>query len=245
MDKINTLTGLGIAILVISALNFYGTYSLLSLQKNLMASTGNVIVDSDGSSSLAEPSSEPTPSALQPIPTPSRVQVSVDDDPSKGLATAPVTIIEFSDFECPFCARFYSQTLGQIEEKYIDTGKVRLVYRDYPLGFHRNAQKAAEAAECADEQGKFWEMHDKIFDNQQAIAVSDLKRYAQEIGVNTAQFNGCLDSGEMASEVEKDFQDGQSYGVTGTPGFFINGIPLSGAQPFSAFERIIEQELNN
>ena len=88
-------------------------------------------------------------------------------------------------------------------------------------------------------------MHDKIFDNQQAIAVSDLKRYAQEIGLNTTQFNGCLDSGEMASEVEKDFQDGQSYGVTGTPGFFINGIPLSGAQPFSAFERIIEQELNN
>jgi len=208
MDKINTLTGLGIAILVVSVLNFYGIYSLLSLQKNLGASASNVITDSGGSPSLAEPSPEPTPSALQPIPTPSRVQVSVDDDPSKGLATAPVTIIEFSDFECPFCARFYSQTLNQIEEKYIKTGKVRLVYRDYPLSFHPSAQKAAEGAECADEQGKFWEMHDKIFENQQAMGVSDLKRYAQEFGLNTSQFNDCLDSGKMASEVKKDFQDG-------------------------------------
>lgn len=245
MDKINTLTGLGIAILVVSVLNFYGTYSLLSLQKNLRASAGDVIVDSSGSPSPAEPSPEPTPSALQPIPTPSRAQVSVDDDPAKGSATAPVTIIEFSDFECPFCARFYSQTLSQIEKNYIETGKVKFVYRDFPLSFHPNAQKAAEAAECADEQGKFWELHDKIFDNQQAIAVSNLKQYAQEIGLNTAQFNSCLDSGQMVSEVKKDFQDGQSYGVTGTPGFFINGIPVSGAQPYSVFEGIIEQELNS
>jgi len=237
MDKIKLLTGLVVATLVLSALSFYGTFSLLSLQKNLGASVAETAENSDSGPSPTQPSPKPTP-------TPSTVQVSVDDDPAKGSASAPVTIIEFSDFECPFCSRFYSNTLDQIDEEYIKTGKVRFVYRDFPLSGHRNAQKAAEGAECADEQGKFWEMHDKIFDNQRAMTVPDLKQYAQELGLNTAQFNDCLDSGKMAEEVQKDYQDGLSYGVTGTPGFFVNGIPLKGAQPFSAFQQIIEQELN-
>lgn len=171
------------------------------------------------------------------------VEVSADDDPVKGSENATVTIIEFSDFECPFCARFYEQTLPQIEENYINTGKVKLVYRDYPLGFHQNAQKAAEAAECADEQGKFWEMHDMIFENQNAIDTASLKQYAGQLGLNTSEFNDCLDSGRMASEVQKDFSDGSLYGVTGTPAFFINGVLVSGAQPYSVFEQVIEEQL--
>lgn len=171
------------------------------------------------------------------------VDVSGDDDPSKGDVNAPVVMIEFSDFQCPFCKRFYDETLSQVEEKYIKTGKVRLVFRDFPLAFHENAAKAAEAAECADEQGKFWEIHDTIFENQAAITVPDLKRYAGTLGLNTSQFDSCLDSGKYAEEVKKDFDEGTAAGVSGTPSFFINGKLLVGAQPFSAFEQIIEAEL--
>jgi protein-disulfide isomerase len=172
------------------------------------------------------------------------INVSADDDDVLGDEDAPVTIIEFSDYECPFCARFYSQTLPAIKEKYIDTGKAKLIFRDFPLGFHADAQKAAEAAECAGEQGKYWEMHDKIFENQQAIDVASLKQYAGDIGLNATAFDQCLDSGAMADEVKKDLADGQAYGISGTPSFFINGVALVGAQPFSAFEQVIESQLS-
>ena len=142
----------------------------------------------------------------------SRVQVSIDDDTIKGDSNAPVTIVEFSDFQCPFCARFYTGAYQQIKQQYIDTGKVKFVYRDFPLGNHEYAQKAAESEECADDQGKYYEMHDKLFET------------------------GLLD-------VQKDFKDGQAAGVDGTPQFFINGIRVRGAQPFSAFQQIIEAEL--
>jgi len=170
-----------------------------------------------------------------------RVEVSVDDDPSIGPEDAPITIVEFSDFQCPFCARA-KPTIKQILENYGE--QVRLVYRDFPI-LGPQAQKAAEAAECADEQGKFWQYHDLLFANQQALDDSNLKQYAKDLGLDTAQFNDCLDSGKMAQEVEKDFRDGQNYGVRGTPAFFINGILVSGAQPYSVFEQIIEQELRN
>ncbi|MEK6875517.1 MAG: thioredoxin domain-containing protein [Nanoarchaeota archaeon] len=168
----------------------------------------------------------------------------IDDDAVKGDDNAPVIMVEFSDYECPYCGRHFEQTYSQIIQEYVDTGKVKLVFRDFPLSFHPNAQKAAEAAECAGEQNKYWEMHDKLFENQQALSVKDLKQYAKEIGLNTAKFNSCLDSGEMASEVSKDMQDGQAAGISGTPGFIINGQLASGAQPFSVFKQIIDQELN-
>ena len=174
---------------------------------------------------------------------PTTVEVDVDDDPSKGSDDAPVIMIEFSDFQCPFCARFWRDTLPQIEREYIETGKVKFVYRDYPLGFHQYAQKAAEAAECADEQGKFWEYHDKLFETG-ALDIISLKQHAVELGLDTEKFNSCLDSGEMAAEVQKDFQDGQAAGVTGTPAFFINGQLVSGAQPFSVFKQVMDSELS-
>jgi protein-disulfide isomerase len=174
-------------------------------------------------------------------PEPSAVKVSVDDDAVLGKEDAPVTIIEFSDYQCPFCGRHFTQTYPQLKKDYVDTGKIKIVFRDFPLNsIHPQAQKAAEAAECAGEQGKYWEMHDKLFENQGALDVASLKSYAQTLGLNTADFNSCLDSGKMASEVAKDLSDGQSYGVQGTPAFFVEGKLISGAQPYSVFQ----QELN-
>lgn len=184
--------------------------------------------------------------ANNPPPVGGKVQVSIDDDAILGQKDAPVTIVEFSDYQCPFCERFWTDTLPQIKSEYINTGKARLVFRDFPLSFHPNAQKAAEAAECAGEQGGdavYFKMHDKIFENQQALDVASLKTYAQQLGLKTADFNKCLDNGKMASEISKDATEGGSYGVQGTPAFFINGRLVSGAQPFAAFKAAIDAEL--
>jgi protein-disulfide isomerase len=174
---------------------------------------------------------------------PSKVQVSTDNDPVKGDKKASVTIIEFGDFQCSYCEMFATNVFPEIEKKYIKTGQVKFVYRDFPLSFHQYAQKAAEAAECADEQGKFWNYHDKLFQNQNSLDLGSLKTYAQQLGLGMTKFNDCLDAGSMNAEVQKDVSDGGSYGVSGTPAFFINGTPLTGAQPFEEFEKIIEQEL--
>lgn len=175
-----------------------------------------------------------------------------DDDPVLGNPDAPVTIVEFSDFQCPFCRRLYFQTLPQIKEQYIKTGKVKFVYRDFPLtGIHDLAQKYAEGAECADEQGKFWLMHDKIFDEQERLGqgtifdytAEDIKTWARELGLDGAKFDECLDSGKYADEVQRDLSDGQRAGVQGTPGTFVNGRLVSGAVPFGQFQTVIEEEL--
>jgi len=198
--------------------------------------------------------------AKQPFPTPpfpqkfdrgafpapgqeTRAPAKTENDIVKGSPSAPVTIIEFSDYQCPFSARFFSQTLPQIDKDYIKTGKVKFAYRDYPLAFHQSAQKAAEASECSHEQGKFWEYHDTLFENQQALDVASLKKYAKDLKLDTQKFNSCLDSGKMASEVQADFKDGSSYGVSGTPCFFVNGLRISGALPYEAFKEAIEKEL--
>lgn len=167
----------------------------------------------------------------------------VDNDPVMGDATAPVTIVEFSDYQCPFCGRFYEQTLTQLKDEYIKTGKAKLVFRDFPLSFHPEAQKAAEAAECAGKQGKYWEMHDKLFENQADLSVANEKKWAKELGLNSADFDACLDSGETADEVSADSAAGSSAGVSGTPTFFINGQKVVGAQPFSVIKAAIEAEL--
>jgi protein-disulfide isomerase len=172
---------------------------------------------------------------------PPRLQVESDGDPAKGPDAAPVTIVEFSDFQCPFCSRVLP-TLKKIEETYGD--KVRIVFRDLPLlQIHPNAAKAAEAAQCAHEQGKFWEMHDKMFGNQSALGVPELKKYAVELGMKAESFDQCLDSGKHEAEWKKDSDDAQKYGLSGTPGFFINGRLLDGARPYEMFAAIIDEEL--
>ena len=175
-----------------------------------------------------------------------KFEVSADDDAFLGDENAPVTIIEFSDYQCPFCAKFYLNTLPSLKKEYIDTDKVKLIYRDFPLGFHQNAQKAAEATEAARELGgddAFWKMHNKIFENQQAISEQDLIKYAKEIGLNENKFKEILISSKYEDEVQDDLKDGQEAGVQGTPTFFINGKILTGAQPFSEFKKIIDEEL--
>lgn len=180
---------------------------------------------------------EPTPTAPTEV---QRENVGVDDDAQKGPSNAKVTIIEFSDYQCPYCAKA-EPTLKQIFDTY--KNDVRLVYRDFPLNFHQYAQKAAEASECAHEQGKFWEYHDILFNNQQALDVSSLKKYASDLKLDTAKFNGCLDSGKYEAEVKKDMQDGLNANVRGTPAFFINGRLISGSQPFENFKTVIDEEL--
>jgi protein-disulfide isomerase len=172
------------------------------------------------------------------------VDLSIDGDPVKGDEDAPVTIYEFSDFECPFCGRYYSQTYDQVVSEYVDTGQAKIVYKDFPLSqIHPNAQKASEAAECAQEQGQFWEFHDRLFENQDSLTLDNYVQWAGDLGMDTDSFRECVESGQFESEVQGDLQEGRNNGVSGTPTFFINGRKLVGAQPFSQFQSAIEAEL--
>jgi protein-disulfide isomerase len=170
-----------------------------------------------------------------------RTELETAGFPAKGPETAPVTIVEFSDFECPFCSRVVP-TLEQIRAKYGD--QVRLVFRQFPLNsIHPNAQKAAEASLCAADQGKFWEMHDAMFADQKKLASADLKATAANIGLDSGKFDACLDSGAHEQKVEDDVKAGTLAGVSGTPAIFVNGRVLSGAQPFEAIAAIVDEEL--
>ncbi len=204
-----------------------------------------------------------------PIPTTTTVQAQqqspqptihardlVDDDPFIGPADAKIVVVEFSDFECSFCGA--AMGLNDRVEGYLKSkdpswepavpklkelakqGKIKFVYRDFPLDNHQNAQKTAEAAECADEQGKFWEYHDKVFENQGDLSATNLKKFAKDLGLNTNQFDNCLDSGKYYDEVRKDFNDGSRAGVSGTPAFFINDVYLSGAYSASSILQLID-----
>jgi len=204
------------------------------------------VIDRKLAGEAAPAPAAPTPTA----PTPSAPTAPVDVATGKnvmGDADAPITIVEFSDFQCPFCQRFTQQTGSQIIDQYVATGKVRFAYRHFPLSFHQNAQKAAEASECAADQGKFWEFHDIMFERGSGdgtgLAVADLKAYAAELKLNTADFNTCLDSDAKAALVQADFAAGSAAGVSGTPAFFVNGKAIVGAQPFSAFQAMIDAEL--
>jgi protein-disulfide isomerase len=171
---------------------------------------------------------------------PIRVEVAAAGPAKGGPAGAPVTIVEFSDFQCPYCSRL-NPTIDQVMSKY--GSKVRLVFRQFPLPMHQNAAKAAEAALCANEQGKFWEMHDSMFKDQAALAVDALKTKAAGLGLNAQAFNSCLDSGKEAAAVKADMKAGQEAGVNGTPAMFVNGRFISGVVPASQLSQVIDEEL--
>ena len=176
-------------------------------------------------------------SYLEPL----RAQVATAGFPSKGPANAAVTIVEFSDFECPYCGGLFP-TLKQVEKSYPEA--VRIVYRQFPLSnIHPHAMKAAEASLCANEQKKFWEFHDSMFGNQQELSVPDLKQRAADLKLDTQAFNQCLDSGRQAGAIQADIQEGARAGVTGTPALFINGRLLSGNQPYAEIKQVIDDEL--
>jgi protein-disulfide isomerase len=176
---------------------------------------------------------------LLPVYEPPKVEVAAVG-PSTGPSNAPVTIVEFSDFECPYCVKAEA-TVKDLLAAY--PGKIRLVYRDYPLPNHKQAPKAAEAAHCADDQGKYWEMHAKLFAAEGKLAPTDLKGYAREIGLDGPRFDRCLESGEKAKVVESHRKAGEEVGVSGTPAFFVNGRLISGAQPLENFKALVDKEL--
>jgi protein-disulfide isomerase len=162
-------------------------------------------------------------------------------DPALGSASAPVTIVEFSDFQCPFCQRV-APTLKQVQKTYGD--KVRIVWKDFPLTqIHPEAFKAGEAAHCAGEQGKFWEYHDRLFANQQALQPDSLKKYAADAGLDAAKFNACVDTSKYGDRVREGVAQGSRLGVNSTPTLYINGRMLSGAQPYEAIAAVIDEEL--
>lgn len=170
---------------------------------------------------------------------PFRLPVSADG-PAIGPADAPVTVVEFSDFECPYCVRIYPM-LQEVVQKY--EGKVRLVYRQFPLDIHDNAFRAAEASLCADAQGRFWDMHNAMFDNQQALEGDGLKELAAALGLDLGRFSQCMDSGRYAEQVNRDLQDGEVLGVSGTPATFVNGRMISGAVSGDVLIKMIDEEL--
>jgi protein-disulfide isomerase len=171
---------------------------------------------------------------------PPRTAVGDAGRPARGPAGAPIEIIEFSDFQCPFCLRATS-IITQVLAKYGD--RIRLVYRHYPLPSHPNARPAAEASLCANEQDRFWPYHDRLFASSDELSDDDLKRHAGDLGLDSAKFNACFDSRKFQEEVEADIDAGNESGVSGTPAFFINGRFLGGAQPFENFQRVIDEEL--
>ena len=179
------------------------------------------------------------------------VEATIDDDTILGDPDAPVTIIEFSDFQCPFCRIFWRDTLPSIEKEYINTGKVRFVYRDYPLPSHPMAVSFAEATECADDQDSYWEMHDMIFEEQEklgegtitSITAEELSEWADELDLDVEEFDACMEEHKYLDEISKDTEDGNKAGVSGTPIFFINGEMVRGALPFESFKTVIDGKL--
>jgi protein-disulfide isomerase len=237
--------GIGAGIAIVSIISAFMAVNIMDTSPEL---------EFEGNSPT--PTSIPTQQPTQP-PGPQLIQGLLDDDPVKGNPDAIITIVEFSDYQCPFCQRFHQTTLPLILENYVDTGKVKFVYRDYPIqSLHPNgAFPAAVASECADEQGMFWQYHDKLFQTQkkwERLATEDIgnefKTFAVELGLDANQFNDCFNSGKYLDEINNDLQDGTSYGITGTPGFFIGNdemgyIKVSGAQPYSVFQNILNQML--
>ena len=173
-------------------------------------------------------------------------EVSVGSGPTLGSASAPVTIIEFSDFQCGFCKRFWVDTLPKLKEVYIDTGKARFIYRHFAI-LGKHSEQAALASECAAEQGKFWEYHDQLFKNQGGLAFTEakLKQYARDIGLNVGAFGTCLGTGKYKENVERETAAATNLGGRGTPFFVVNQRLLVGAQPYSVFQKMIDEELDS
>lgn len=183
---------------------------------------------------------------------PNNLELSVDGSPYMGDKNAKVTVIEFSDYQCPFCARHFSNTLPQIVSDYVKTGKVKYVLRDFPLqGLHPAALRAAESAHCAGEQGKYWEMHDRLLNSQKALGEKELPEYAKAVGIDVPKFEQCLSSGKYEPQVRKDQEEAGKAGVSGTPSFFLGLTEqnepkikvtrmLVGAQPYPSFKEAID-----
>jgi protein-disulfide isomerase len=221
-----------------------------------LALTGILMLSGLVGCSTPQPVPTNTPTAMPATPTPSPDQTPegtkepltpLDDDPVLGSPDAPVTIIEYSEYLCPYCRRFALETLPLIEEEYIDTGKVKLVFRDFP-GHGQPAAAIAMVPECAADQGKFWEMQLLLFERAEEWSESEdiletFRSYAEEIQMDPNELTNCLELGTPWDRIMEDYQLGQQDGVSGTPSFLINGSVIEGAQPFEEFQRVIEEQL--
>lgn len=239
LAKGNYVPLLMVALLIASFLLGMLTTKVQYLEKNKTAGTTDTVAAQG-----AQPPAAPT--------IPQKVDATVGHLPIKGDKNAKITIIEFSDFQCPFCKQFVDTTYAQIVKEYVDTGKAKIAFRHFPLtSIHPNAQKAAEASECANDQGKFWEFHDELFKNQPTwsnqtadVAATTFTTYAGTVGIDTGAFASCVQSGKFAQAVNDDAADGQKAYVSGTPSFVINGNLIVGAVPYATFKQTLDQELN-
>lgn len=170
-----------------------------------------------------------------------RYDIPVDDDPTLGSANAPITLVEFSDYQCPYCTKWHDEIYPLILKNYGD--KIRFVYRDLPLSFHGDAQSAAEAADCAGEQGAYWKFHDALFSEKYGLGMEAYQKYAADLGLDAAALAACVEEGRYTEEVKADYAFAESLGVSSTPTFFINGIAVVGAQPYEVFKQVIDLEL--
>lgn len=232
--KLTFILGLVVGIAIFSLIGFISLLSM-GMQKNQI-NKENLAGNKDFVPNIKPPTTPP----------PSQEEIKIasfeitKNDHIRGNFAAPVTLVVFSDFQCPYSGKF-KEIMDEILKNYTD--KVRIIFKHYPLSFHQNAQKAAEATECASEQGKFWEMHDKLFTNQEQFGIDNFKKWAGELKLDTQKFNTCFDSGKYSEKVKKDLAEGQSKGVDGTPATFVNGKLIPGAQPFDNFKTIIDLEL--
>ena len=208
------------------------TFLAFNIRGGLLTNTGTI---GGGGAAVQAPA--------QPTDTPRVENVAFGVMPPLGSVDAPIKIVEFSDFQCPFCKRFTDQTMGALRQQYGD--KIVIYFRHFPLeAIHPEARNGSMAALCANDQGKFWEMHDELFLTQDLISVSNSESLAQKLGIDAEKFNSCMESAQFDSVINTDLQEGSSYGVSGTPTFFVNGWRIVGAQPLAAFTTIIDRELN-
>ncbi|MFA5134302.1 MAG: thioredoxin domain-containing protein [Patescibacteria group bacterium] len=222
--------------ITLASLTAFGlTFSMLNDEKSSTNNTNGTVAGAADEL--------PTNTNTATVPEVTRVDIAVSaDDHIRGSENAPVTLIEYSDFECPYCTRV-QPTIEQLLEEY--DGEIQHIFRHYPLSFHPQAQKAGEASECAADQGKFWEMHDKLFALNElgTLSVDNYKQAAKDLGLNTSQFDACLDNGDHATTITDGLAEGTGYGVKGTPATFVNGILVSGAQPIENFRAVIDSAL--
>jgi protein-disulfide isomerase len=242
------------AVLLVGPASAYASEDVLSLRKDVevlrkdmdeikrvLISILPVLVKNegvDGSPQVVPP---------QRVETPQSATVSIDGSPSMGKSEVSLVLVEFSDYECPFCARFNAEVLKQVKREYIDSGRLRFVYKDFPLPFHQNAMKASMAARCAGEEGRYWEMHDALLKNQQNLG--DVDGLVKRTGLNAATFNECMEGRKYEDAVQRDLSDGRALGINGTPTFIlgrldasgkVTGDVIQGAMPYAVFKTKIE-----
>jgi len=252
----NTLLTITLGLVIIQLIVILGLGLMISEKDNQVMKIdekvsrldGFFAANAPGYADGTNPNAPPQDNGQQQAPTKvDESQLKIEGEPMIGDESATVTIVEFSDYECPFCSKFYTETYLKLKEEYIETGKVKLVFKDFPLGFHEHAIPAAVSASCVQAQlgdTKYFEMHDKIFENHDQLSQENLNKWAIELGADKTKYESCIADPAMTEEVNEDLKEGAELGVQGTPSFFINGNLIVGAQPYEVIKQMIDTELS-